>query len=225
MSALRKRSPTEMEPTRRTLADRATARRAAIIETARQVFLEKGYSDASMAEISERIGGSKATLYSYFPSKGALFAAVAKERADAAAAVLGRPAECGEDLETVLRALARRHLASVFDRNDVAFYRMIVAEAERFPEIGAYFYTRIRSLIAEPLVPFLQDAIDAGEVLFEDLQAAGELFFDLCVGTQHRRALMGQPPSFERSDIERRIDMAVAQFLALCGSSQAWRIS
>jgi AcrR family transcriptional regulator len=39
------------------------------------VFLEAGFEAASMAQIAQRVGGSKATLYGYFPSKESLFVA------------------------------------------------------------------------------------------------------------------------------------------------------
>ena len=50
-------------------------RRQAILEKALDVFRELGFDRASMSEISKRIGGSKATLYSYFQSKEELFTA------------------------------------------------------------------------------------------------------------------------------------------------------
>ncbi len=53
-------------------------RRQAIIEKAREVFQEEGFDRASMSEIAARVGGSKATLYSYFKSKEELFVAVMK---------------------------------------------------------------------------------------------------------------------------------------------------
>ena len=55
---------------------RTEARREAILEIASQVFLEFGFERASMAEIVRRIGGSKSTIYGYYPSKEALFQAV-----------------------------------------------------------------------------------------------------------------------------------------------------
>jgi len=51
------------------------ARRQDIINKAREVFRDMGYERASMSEIAARVGGSKATLYSYFKSKEELFVA------------------------------------------------------------------------------------------------------------------------------------------------------
>jgi AcrR family transcriptional regulator len=48
------------------------ARRALIVEAAREVFAEAGYAGASMEEIARRAGITKATLYDHFTSKQAL---------------------------------------------------------------------------------------------------------------------------------------------------------
>ena len=56
-------------------------KRLAILAAAGELFREQGYSGASMAAVSERVGGSKATLYRYFQSKEDLFVTVLLESA------------------------------------------------------------------------------------------------------------------------------------------------
>ena len=65
----RKRESGSPEPRRRIGFD---ARRALIVEAAREVFAEQGYMGASMEEIARRAGITKATLYDHFSSKQAL---------------------------------------------------------------------------------------------------------------------------------------------------------
>ena len=62
-------------------------RRERIIQVARSVFFEVGYAGASMSLISQRLGGSKATLYAYFNSKEDLFAALIHEGCQDMAAI------------------------------------------------------------------------------------------------------------------------------------------
>ena len=57
---------------------RTEARRDAIVDAAAELFQECGYERASMNELARRLGGSKATLYNYFPSKESLLVAVVK---------------------------------------------------------------------------------------------------------------------------------------------------
>lgn len=55
---------------------RTDEKRRQIVETAAALFEEHGYDRTSMSMISERLGGSKATLYGYFESKEDLLRAV-----------------------------------------------------------------------------------------------------------------------------------------------------
>ena len=51
----------------------------AIVDIAAEVFREMGFQRASMSEICRRVGGSKATIYNYFPSKELLFFEVMRQ--------------------------------------------------------------------------------------------------------------------------------------------------
>ena len=51
---------------------RGEARREALLEAARAIFLEKGYSGTSLDEVVKRTGGSKASVYKYFGNKEGL---------------------------------------------------------------------------------------------------------------------------------------------------------
>ena len=57
---------------------RTEEKRSEIVRIASDLFNDLGYDRCSMATISERLGGSKATLYGYFPSKEDLLRAVIK---------------------------------------------------------------------------------------------------------------------------------------------------
>jgi len=49
------------------------AKRQAILDTAFRLFLAQGFDKTSVAQITVEVGGSKATIYSHFPSKEVLF--------------------------------------------------------------------------------------------------------------------------------------------------------
>ncbi|MGD0519149.1 MAG: TetR/AcrR family transcriptional regulator [Thermoguttaceae bacterium] len=53
-----------------------TERRAAIIKTARKVFVEKGFHRTTTRELAEAAGVSEALLFKHFPSKEALYSAI-----------------------------------------------------------------------------------------------------------------------------------------------------
>src|SRR3546814_10314431 len=69
----------EMIPVSTVSADDATAaRRKAFVDAAREGFFANGYAGTTMSSIASTVGGSKTTLWSYFPSKEALFEAVVR---------------------------------------------------------------------------------------------------------------------------------------------------
>ena len=55
---------------------RTEEKRQEIVRIAAELFQELGYERTSMSAIAARVGGSKATLYGYFPSKEDLLRAV-----------------------------------------------------------------------------------------------------------------------------------------------------
>ena len=61
---------------RLTQSERKQRTRAELIQTARSVFLERGFHGASLDEIAERAGYSKGAVYSNFAGKDDLFLAV-----------------------------------------------------------------------------------------------------------------------------------------------------
>src|SRR3712207_5553778 len=53
--------------------------RQAILDAARDLFVNEGYRNVSIRKIAERIEYSPAAIYSYFPSKDDIFYALAEE--------------------------------------------------------------------------------------------------------------------------------------------------
>ena len=119
---------------------RTESKREAILEAASHVFLESGFEGASMAEIAARVGGSKATLYGYFPSKEDLFIEVmhdaAKRHCDRIFAALEND---GDDLRLALQRFGERMLTVLCQESAVQARRAIIAESGR-SDIGVRFF-------------------------------------------------------------------------------------
>jgi len=73
-----------------------------ILETAKNLFIQKGYHGLSMREISDALGVSKASLYYYFKDKEELFLAILTIYLDDMNAALNRiiaePVVCSEKI-------------------------------------------------------------------------------------------------------------------------------
>lgn len=119
---------------------KSDARREAILETAKALFLEVGYERASMAMISARVGGSKATLYSYFQSKEDLFAAaILGAMEEKGMAVMGLLDPSVPDVRQVLLRFGRGYLELLANAEALAIIRTAVAEGSS-SGLGAELY-------------------------------------------------------------------------------------
>lgn len=138
------------------------ARREAILAAAKAVFEEVGFEQATMAEVTARVGGSKATLYRYFDSKDALFAELVARSAlehggqlaglfpqHCAAAGSTLPAQAMEalalldpdkDVRVTLQCFGEHVIKTFFTPQKLAAKRMVIAAAGNNPELGRLFY-------------------------------------------------------------------------------------
>ena len=212
-----------MRAARATAAARSDDRRAAMLAIARAAFLREGYSAASVSEIAAKVGGSKATLYSYFPSKRDLFAAVIEEEVRLMLAPLFEMSETQGDVRTVLERFARRFLDMLLSEDTVAFYRLVVAESARFPEIGQAAYHIGVQHGLDRLADYFLAAMERGELRRTEASVAVAQFMDLCAGELHRKRLFGVVGVDDRDEVEKQARNAVATFLAAYGANEPSR--
>ena len=120
--------------------DRDTAKRRQVMEGARRVFFADGFDGASMNDVARAAGVSKGTLYAYFPSKQALFAALIRaDHAQQAERICAFPDDFS-DVETTLRTFGLSLMERMCSPDTLAHLRAVLAAAAKFPEIGQAFY-------------------------------------------------------------------------------------
>lgn len=188
-------------------------RRDAILVVAAQSFLTKGYAGTTMSGVAAALGGSKGTLWSYFPCKEALFEAFLD---GATAAYRGRLSKifdpCGD-----LRATLTRFCASLMERvmtpETIALHRLVVAESGRFPEIGRIYYERGPRITQTMLTRYLEGVMARGQVRSDDAAATAHALIGLCMAGYYQQVLTGWVDAVPPEQIERDIDRAVTLFL------------
>ena len=124
---------TAAEPRRRTRRPRAE-RKAEILGVAREVFAERGYADAAVAEIASRAGVAEGTIYSYFETKRALLNAVMERFYDELIADTASGLAAVRGTENRIRFVIRRHLETF--TADPGLCRVIIREAR--PDAALY---------------------------------------------------------------------------------------
>ena len=96
-----------MTTTRMTRGERKLQTRAHLIATARDVFMRRGFHDATLDEIAEEAGFTKGAIYSNFNGKDGLFLEVLDAQTERRWQADMRAALSAESLEASFRAVAR----------------------------------------------------------------------------------------------------------------------
>jgi AcrR family transcriptional regulator len=201
---------------------RSDRRRQAIIRAATDVFLRHGYVGATTDEVAARAAVSKQTLYKHFADKQRLFAEVILETTvqlvDGLSTVAGTLRDA-KDVRTGLRELADGLLRGLLDPDVLRLRRLVIAEADRFPEVGRAWFDRgfDRSLVI--MGESLQQLADRGLLhRLDDPTLAAYQFAGLVLYQPMNQAMFagtGALPSPE--SLDRIADAAVETFLGTYG--------
>jgi AcrR family transcriptional regulator len=196
---------------------RTEIRRNAILEAALALFKEQGYERASMNELAKRLGGSKATLYGYFPSKEELFTAVVESVATSHLAAA--PAELLEvsgdaTLESLLTSFGERMLSVLSnDADALAVYRMVIAEAGH-SNVGQLFHEAGPTEFIQTLAGLMASAMEYGELRRADPVLTAMQFSALVTAETQVRLFQTNPPPLSADQIHAMVQRAVEMFLA-----------
>lgn len=198
------------------------ARRQAILEAAREVFLGRGYADSSIDAVVERVGGSKATVYALFGSKEGLFSAVTTLCGAEFAAAVDKVDICTSPAES-LRRIARAYCKVAFHPARLAMYRMAVGESGRRPESGDVFYRLGPRAALAAVAKFFRECDDKGLLDAAEPELLADFFLGALRGSLFQRAVLNPTREPTQPELERHIDFVVDTFLrgvqARAGSS------
>src|SRR5216684_1053516 len=165
-----------------------------ILDAATALFLTEGYGAVSIEALAGGLRISKRTFYSRFRNKADLFKAVVGRLIERWRASFDAHLAASTSFEETLRKAAEQLLAVSMTPEALALYRVILAEAKRFPELAQVMnevgaesgITRIGQL--------LQREAESGRLRLEDVRFAAEQFMVMVVAGPRRRALgLGTP--------------------------------
>lgn len=202
---------------RPTAKSRSDERRQAILDIAGELFVQEGYAAVSMSAIAARLGGSKGTLYNYFRSKDELFEAYVLRRCVLnLEAIYNLPAD-GQQVEETLTRLGRAYLARVLSEENLRHFRLIVAEAQRSPEIGRAFYEAGPGRGALRLAERIGQWAALGRLEVDDAELAAHQFTGLCQNRYFKQRLCAAIPELTEPQIEAEVAGAVKTFMRAYG--------
>ncbi|WP_053207704.1 TetR/AcrR family transcriptional regulator [Jiangella muralis] len=124
---------------------RTARKRRAIVEAATEVFLQHGYIGASMDQVAAKAAVSKQTVYKQFADKEHLFAEIIAGRTDTLGdrlAAVYATLDDATDVRAAVRDVGRQLLQSLSRPEVLQLRRLVIAEADRFPDVSGTWWER-----------------------------------------------------------------------------------
>jgi TetR/AcrR family transcriptional regulator, mexJK operon transcriptional repressor len=188
------------------------------MSAAAEVFIENGFSGASIDQIAIRAGVSKPTIYSHFTGKEQLFTEILN---DACKDLTGPMIEEGadtQDLAVQLQRIAVAYAGSLTRREVTSLYRLVASESDRFPDAALRYFNAGPEQAYGVFTRFIAARIERGEIIGENPRKLAELFASMVVSPLRLRLLFQASSSFCDEEINEHCKSAVRLFLNGCAS-------
>ncbi|WFB05698.1 TetR/AcrR family transcriptional regulator [Streptomyces sp. LX-29] len=196
---------------------RSARKHQEILDAATTVFLNKGYSGTSMDDIAKLAAVSKQTVYKHFADKEKLFAEIVlatTDRIDAMVDLVADiPAEA-DALDENLTRLARQFLATLTQPEVIQLRRLIIANADAFPELGATWYEQGFERVLATLAATFQRLTDQGLLKADDPILAAHHFAGLLLWIPVNQAMFHGRAQHSEADLDRYAAGGIRTFLA-----------
>ncbi len=196
------------------MKSKTAAKRLAILNAASEVFQEMGFERASMSDIRARIGGSKATLYNYFPSKEKLFFEVMHEaKTHELEELVGALNAEAADLKQELLHFGQQFIGVLYSPEAMAVRHLAIAESRR-SESGNLSFERAVVPLEKGVAEFLRKVMKRGMLRSGDARIAAIHLLTLLESELWLRSLLGVLKAVKPDTIHAVVRRAVEVFLS-----------
>ncbi|GGL46761.1 TetR/AcrR family transcriptional regulator [Planomonospora parontospora] len=201
---------------------RSARKRREIMEAATQVFLTKGYLGTSMDEVAALAKVSKQTVYKHFADKENLYTQIVlatTDKVEALFTVVTKSLADSDDLEGDLRAMARQFIAFLVQPDRLRLRRLVIAEADRFPELSRTYFERGPDRVHGLLADSLTTLHERGRLRAADPRLAAEQLTWLIISIPLNKVMLcGSQETFTEDQLHHYADEGVRVFLAAYGT-------
>ncbi|QLC74142.1 TetR/AcrR family transcriptional regulator [Pseudomonas sp. LPB0260] len=189
------------------------AKRQAILDAAKNLFLRHGYDGSSMDAIAAEAGVSKLTVYSHFTDKETLFSEAVKAKCQEQLPELLFELADDAPLESVLLNIARGFHALINSRESIELHRVMVSLGAQDPKLSRVFYEAGPQRVLQEMEHLLRQAQRAGKLRIDDPLEAADQFFCLVKGGANFRLLIGCGEAQQGAVAEQHVRNVVAMFM------------
>ncbi|WP_406116499.1 TetR/AcrR family transcriptional regulator [Streptomyces sp. NBC_01014] len=186
------------------------------MDAATQVFMAKGYSGTSMDDIAKLATVSKQTVYKHFADKEKLFNEIVLATTDQVDAMIDLVADIpadGDGLEQNLTRLAAQFLTALTKPEVIQLRRLIIANADAFPDLGATWYEQGFERVLATLAATFQRLADKGLLRIDDPLLAANHFSGLLLWIPINKAMFHGSPQHTQGELDDYVTAGVAAFL------------
>lgn len=167
------------------------AKRQAILEAAKKLFLSNGYANTSMDAVAAEAGVSKLTVYSHFTDKETLFSAAVVAKCETQLPNLMFELPDGVPIKQVLLNIARGFNVLINSEDSVNLHRLIMALGSQDPKLSLIFFEAGPERVLNGMERLLSKVHQLGTLHIEKPRNAAEHFFCLVKGGANFRLLFG----------------------------------
>lgn len=196
---------------------RSARKHRAILEAADAVFLDKGYDGASMDEVAARAAVSKQTVYKHFADKEQLFAEIVlatTDRVDDLIELIASRLAGTSDLPSDLGALARQFLATMMQPELLRLRRLVIANADRFPDVARTWYERGFERVLTTLATSFSHLTTHGHLRIHDPDTAAHHFAGLLLWIPINKAMFcGNYQPYTQTELDHQAHTTTHAFL------------
>ena len=187
-------------------------KRAAILEAAKTLFVEQGYTGVSMDSIAAQAGVSKLTVYSHFGDKETLFTEAVQSKCMEMLPDALFVADAEGPLRDQLLGIGQAFFEMITSDAAISVQRVMMAPEtdERLREL---FWQAGPERTCEALADFLRSRTARGELEVSDFRLAGQQFLTLIKGEVHMNRMCGMPLSPGQCDASSHVPDSVDFFL------------
>lgn len=195
---------------------RTEEKRREIVAVASELFQENGFERTSMSMISEKLGGSKATLYGYFKSKEEILQQVLVYDVTEEADRLMNEFLVSKNLREGLIRLGIAYMNRRLSPAPIANVRMVATQPQG-SDLGKHFYQTVLRPAWQRLAGRMKLLMDEGFLMQADPWVAAMQWKGMCEWDMFERRLLGEIEGPPQDEIERAAVLAADAFLKLYG--------
>ena len=189
------------------------AKREAILEAAKRLFLSNGYSSTSMDAVAAEAGVSKLTVYSHFNDKETLFSAAVMAKCEEQVPTLYFELPDGMPVEHVLLNIARGFHQLINSDESVNLHRLIMALGSQDPKLSQIFFEAGPQRMLSEMGRLLGEIDQNGALRINNPHNAAEHFFCLIKGAPNFRLLYGYGEPLNAQAVEAHVHDVVGLFM------------